>query len=165
MLFMVVWANVARWTDKDIPGFIPSRVNRSRANRKQPATYLKCQFLDLEKKYLKISRKEKQAIKDDLLEKVRGGDKEALKEAEAKGEITSREAKEIKEKEAKEDPFVVGMKHLNIQEMAKRLKNATPEQKEKLYPVFKKKFQNAKKEGTITKDDQQKYYEMLENLR
>jgi ABC-type transporter MlaC component len=57
------------------------------------------------------------------------------------------------------------MKHLNIQEMAKRLKNATPEQKEKLYPVFKKKVQNAKKEGTITKDDQQKYYEILEDMR
>jgi ABC-type transporter MlaC component len=112
------------------------------------------------------TKKEKTELKEKIIEDLRKDpdDTDSLDQAKEDGKITETEKKAIK-KAAGKDPFVVGMKHLNIQEMAKRLKNATPEQKEKLYPVFKKKVQNAKKEGTITKDDQQKYYEILEDMR
>jgi hypothetical protein len=112
------------------------------------------------------TKKEKTDLKAKLIDDLRNDEpdaKENLDEAKSEGQITKTEKKEIK-KEAKEDTFIASMKHLSLQEMAKRIeKNATPEQKEALYPVFKKKFFKERKD--LDDDTKQKYLDLLDDMR
>ena len=111
-------------------------------------------------------KKEKQDLKAQLQEDLRddpAAAQQELAEAIREKKITKKEAKDIK-KEAKQEEFVNNVKHLSLEELAKRIKeNATDEQKAAIYPVFKKKFQHERKK--LDPETKREYYDLMEEMR
>ena len=157
-------ANVARWTDKDIPGFHPVAGEQIPRKPETAGDVFKMSIPGLRQEVPEDNKREKKELKGKLVESVKAGDKDELRDAQREGRITEEEGKNITKK-AESEEFVESMKRLSFDEMAKRIPNATADQKEILYPIFYKKVFNAIKEKKIPEDKQQKYYDMLEDMR
>jgi hypothetical protein len=106
--------------------------------------------------------KDKAALKDKLIKQLRSDDpsaRENLAEAVREKKITVHDRDQIR-KEAKTDPLVVKAEHMKLEVLAERYEqNATPEQKNLLKPILRKKIMN--KAGQLSTDEKQKYLKIL----
>jgi hypothetical protein len=79
--------------------------------------------------------------------------------------ITERDKKRIL-KDAKDDAFVSAAKKMPLPALAEMIKeDATDDQKEALHDIFKKKIDRARQERRIDSETQDRYYEILEEMR